>query len=439
LLRQKAIDLVQNHPQVQDWSVREVDLAAHELFLVRDKQESQRAVETRRATVEIHRDLTDAEGQPKRGSSHFTLLSDDSDSGAQQKLEKAVFAAGLALNPPYVLPAPSSYPDLDIRDTALATAPQDALEDLGARFVAQLAREHQVEPSSAEFFAHEITTHLINSRGLEAHKQETRLFVEMVVLSCDGAQESEFFDDLEGRALQDLDLEEEVARCARSARDSLHAGAPATRSGPVAITGRALIELLAFLRYASAGSMKYQQMTQWEVGKPITGDLELLGEPLTLVADALLPRGAGSTPFDRDGLPGQQTTLVEEGIFRQYWADYRHAQYLDTPATGAFGNLSIPAGRTPVSDLLARDRPLFQIVSFAAMDPDPITGQFVGEIRLGYDLSTGDGTPFKGGAISGDMTSALANVRFSREGAQWGDYHGPQFALFGDLKVGGGS
>ncbi len=154
------------------------------------------------------------------------------------------------------------------------------------------------------------------------------------------------------------------------------------------------------------------------------------------MADATLPWGVESAPFDEDGIPGQRTLLVEDGVCRQFWADYRYAQYLGLPATGAFGNLCIPAGTAPLEDLLG-EGPLFHIVSFASMDPDPITGEFVGEIRLGYDVRGGKARPFKGGALSGDMQGALAQVRFSREVAFLGRYRGPEAARFGDLAVGG--
>jgi len=436
-LHQEAIALVDGHPQVQDWSVRTLFRRSFELYLVRERTESQRAVETERAVVEIHRDLRSPEGEPRRGFSSFTLLPDDDASAARQKLEEAIFAAELALNPPYTLPGPAAYPEVSILDPNVEEAPQEVLAELGGQLLRQLEREPQVGPSSAEFFAHLLETRLSNSRGVEAHKRGTQLLVELVILSSDGQEESEYFATLRRRALRDLNLPAEVARYAGRARDSLGVGVPQTRKGPVAISGQALVDLLVFLRYASSGLMKYQNLARWEIGQSIYGEKQVQGEPLTLVADATLPWGVGSTPFDDDGLPGKRTTLVEEGVLRRFWADYRYAQYLGLSPTGAFGNLCIPEGQTSAIELLASDERLFHVVSFAAMDPDPITGQFVGEIRLGYDVGAGGVQPFKGGALSGDMESALANVRFSQEMAFTSGYHGPEVALFGELSVGG--
>lgn len=435
-LHRKAIALVQGHRDVHDWSVRTVRRQSFELYLVRDAVESRRTVETVRAIAEVHRDLRGPGGEPQRGFSSFTLLPDDGPSAARAKLDEALFAAGLALNPPYTLPGPATYPQVEVWDPALADRPPEVLEHLAGQMLAQLAREPHAGPSSAEFYIYLTETHLTNSQGVEARARDAELFVELVILSADGHDESEYYAALRRRALKGLDLPAEVARFAARARDSLGAGPPPTRRGPVVVSGQALVDLLVHLRDASSGAMKYQHLTRWELGQSIYGGRPLQGDPLTLVADATLPWGVGSAPFDEDGIPGQRTLLVEDGVCRQFWADYRYAQYLGLPATGAFGNLCIPAGTIPLDDLLG-EGPLFHIVSFASMDPDPITGEFVGEIRLGYDVQGGKARPFKGGALSGNMEGALAQVRFSREVAFLGHYHGPEAARFGDLAVGG--
>ena len=57
------------------------------------------------------------------------------------------------------------------------------------------------------------------------------------------------------------------------------------------------------------------------------------------------------------------------------------------------------------------------------------------EIRLGYIVAGGQRTPFKGGALVGNVLDALANVRWSAETSFYGDYQGPTTARFADLAV----
>ncbi len=256
-IHRKAIALVRGHGDVHDWSVRTVHRRSHELYLVRDAVESRRTVETVRAIAKVHRDLRGPGGEPLRGFSSFTLLPDDSPSAAQAKLDEALFAAGLACNPPYTLPGPAPYPQVQVWDPDLVGHPQEVLEDLAGQMLAQLAREAHAGPSSAEFYVDLTETHLTNSQGVEVRARDAELFIEVVILSADGHDESEYYAALRRRTLKDLDLPVEVARFAAWARDSLGAGPPPTRRGPVVVSGQALVDLLVHLRHASSGAMKY--------------------------------------------------------------------------------------------------------------------------------------------------------------------------------------
>ena len=72
-----------------------------------------------------------------------------------------------------------------------------------------------------------------------------------------------------------------------------------------------------------------------------------------------------------------------------------------------------------------------------AMSPDPITGSFVGEIRLGYEVENGEAQPIRGGSISGNLFSALAGACFSQETGFFGNYVGPRGARFPAVTVAG--
>jgi len=103
-----------------------------------------------------------------------------------------------------------------------------------------------------------------------------------------------------------------------------------------------------------------------------------------------------------------------------------------------FGNLEIAPGTTPLAELARPDVRLIQVVIWSAMMPDVITGDFVGEIRLGYEITPTGRRPIKGGSVSGNLFSALAGARFSQETVFQGDYLGPAAIRFPSLTVSGG-
>ncbi len=71
------------------------------------------------------------------------------------------------------------------------------------------------------------------------------------------------------------------------------------------------------------------------------------------------------------------------------------------------------------------------------MMPDPITGNFVGEVRLGYERRGDELRPIKGGSLSGNIFTDLAAARLSQEVVMLGDYLGPQAVRFAGPTVSG--
>jgi len=151
----------------------------------------------------------------------------------------------------------------------------------------------------------------------------------------------------------------------------------------------------------------------------------------------LLPFGSRSDRFNEEGLPSQRVPIVENGVLSRFWATNRYAQYLHVPATADFGNMEITPGSVAFEGLLQDVGPLYHIVGFSSMSPDPITGDFVGEIRLGYEVHKGKTRPIRGGSISGNLFGALAAARLSQETVFLGNYLGPRAMRFAQITVAG--
>jgi PmbA protein len=161
-------------------------------------------------------------------------------------------------------------------------------------------------------------------------------------------------------------------------------------------------------------------------------------DPVTIVSDATMPFGTRSRVFDDEGLPGKRVTLIEDGVLKNFWAEQRYADYLAIPATGPVGTLVLNAGTQTGEEMLApTSAPLFYVVTFSAMDPDHITGDFSGEIRLGYMVTSAGTRPIKGGTVSGNVFSAFAQAQLSRDTVFLGDYHGPRLVRFNSMTITG--
>jgi predicted Zn-dependent protease len=425
-----------------------------QLYLIGEKVEARRTVTTERARVVAHNThAAHGEGtdgaESVRGSAAITLLAEDAadPSRLANRLHEAVAMAALTDNRPYDLPAPppTGYPPVEVSDPALDGDLGAVLEDLRGRMEAEVARHADVRISSAEFFATRSRHALRTSAGVRGAYPETALFVDFVLIARDGAREAEFHGELLRRRAEDLALEETVEAYVRLARHTLDATPPEAYHGPVILSGRAVADLfnapLAFERSPfplhTSAQAAYERLSRFTPGQPVTPE-PARGDLLSLWSDSARPYGNRAAPLDDEGFPANTTQLIADGVFLRPWADARYAAYLGVPATGAFGNIRIGLGGRTLTQLrLMGSRPVYEIVAFSFMNPDPASGDFVAEIKLGYRHDERGSAPIKGGSISGNLFAALTDAQFSSELFSDGTYDGPAAIRFGDLTIGG--
>jgi predicted Zn-dependent protease len=156
------------------------------------------------------------------------------------------------------------------------------------------------------------------------------------------------------------------------------------------------------------------------------------------VSDATRPFGVRTSAWDHYGSPARNALLIEDGVFQRPWADTRYAQYLGVEPTGDIGNLTVGRGATSLEQLRSTAHgPVYEVVAFSWFNPDPTTGDFSAEIRLGYRHDASGVRPIKGGSLVGNIFAAFGDARFSAEPFTDGVYYGPAAIRFADLKITG--
>ncbi len=431
-------EALQKRTDLAGWTVRHVQTCGVQVYAVPQGIESQRAVDGERYIIDVLRNTTTPEGTPAVGSGDVSLLPGDDINHA---IDQATLVAGLVANPVHGLPGPAALPEVSLCDEDLKQDASAVMRDVMERMRAAVAMHPNVRLGAAECFGEIRNTHLLNSRGIDVEQEGTEVNIEIVLHSRKGDHESETFDELHRRRVVDLNLETVIEERVQYTLDSLEAGAPASWHGPVVLRDEALAIFLAgdnlngsVLQSLGSASSKYAGFTAWEVGKSVFRG-EVIGDPLTVWANRSLPFGSASDRFDAEGLPAQRLALIHENELAAFAASQRYADYLHIPATGAFGNVELPPGKTSASALLTE--PHIEIIQFSWFNPDTITGDFATEIRFGYLVQNGVRTPFKGGQLVGNYMDALANVHWSTETGFFGAYVGPRTARFHELKIAG--
>lgn len=441
--------------KVSAWEIETTVEREVQIYLVAAQRESERQVtsEQCRFTVHVRHDGV-------QGSSTVRLMFGEDPAN---RLDEAVYMAGLGGDEPHELSGPASLPEVVLFDPALA--PERILgtaRELGTAWIAaaqdvcaagrklQLASLTPIlppsfenagrssvalRPSSGELFCTVVDHELENSAGFRGAHQSSRISALSIVLAASGDREAERVSWEERRRVSDLDLRQILGAAAWEAGDLARAETAPSGVMPVVIDADEFGALFSPIVDQASAEGIYDQSTRFELGKPLpieAGD----GEKLTLFSNAILPYGLNSYRYDNDGVPGARIEVVRDNVFTRAWATKRYADYLKREVTGDFGNLEIASGKTTLAALYANG-PVLLVRSFSWLTPDGVRGDFSSEIRLGYLIDGGTMKPIKGGSVSGNLFSALARARFCDQTVFRGDYQGPGAVRFEGVSVSG--
>ena len=434
----KIIDALNKRSDLAGWTVRHLINRSAQVYAVPRQTEAQRAAGIEQYKVDVLRHTTGSDGSAAVGSGNATLLPGGD---IESAIEKAVLTAGLVANPIHTIPGPAPLPDVPLIDVDIQRNASAVTKAAMERIQTSASQNKDVHLTAAECFGDIETTLLVNSRGIEAEQEETRISIEFVLHGQRGDHEVETFTELRRRRLADLNIEKEMEQRTHHTLDLFEAQAPLSRQGPVILRGNVLGTFLAgdgprggVLHNLGSAASKYAKFSSWEIGKSVFRT-EVKGDPLTVWANRRIPFGTFSNSFDEEGLPAQRVELIRNNELLAFSASQRYADYLGLPATGEFGGVELPLGQSQSSELLKE--PYVEVIQFSWFTPDFVTGDFATEIRLGYIVEDGTRKPFRGGQLIGNFLDALANVHWSAETGFFGSYMGPHTARFNDLKLAG--
>jgi len=418
---------------IADWTATRFRVQEAQRYLIGNRTESVRLVNRAETSIVIY---VDHDGQ--RGRARLALMGSDSELTVDV-IERSVFAAGLQSNPPFSLPPPGNYPAVELADPVLTRDAQGAMAELEKELLKAVAKEPGVKLSAAEFFVEYGEVELASSLGADTSKTETSLNLELVLLAGEGDKEAESYGAYTVRRLTDLPIEEIVARQARFARDRVLAEPTPEYRGPIVLTQGCFLPLFEPLRTATSARSVHSKMSVMALGDSLLGKRKVNGDHLTMINDPNIPFAMGSSPFDDQGLALAPVTVIEDNVVKAFTANQRYSDYLGVPALGDWTNTRVPAGQTPLSELLAADDgPVLEIVEFSWLNPDKVRGRFSTEVRLAYLHGPEGPRPVRGGAFAGNVYDLFSNARFASETELRKSYHGPVAIRFEGSRITGG-
>ncbi|WP_299672167.1 TldD/PmbA family protein [uncultured Roseobacter sp.] len=234
---------------------------------------------------------------------------------------------------------------LELHDPAAEPSPDALQDDAQTAEAAALERDGitQVQSASAGYSAQ--TMHLAATNGFSGGYRRTRRALSCVAIAGTGTGMERDVDG-DSRTFQaDLRSAQDIgARAAERALQRMDARKPPTGSYPVLFDERVAATLIGHLLVAANGA-SVARGASWlrdGMGEPV------LPDHLSLVEDPHRPRASASRPFDGEGLPTQNRTIVENGVLTGWTLDLATGRKLGLPSTAnaARGTSSPPSPST---------------------------------------------------------------------------------------------
>ncbi len=322
----------------------------------------------------------------------------------------------------YLLPEPkpiNSMPTLC--DKEIDTLSTEDILNIGNRIIdTAKGFDERVTIGSMSFLTAKSTDRAIaSSRGIEAEYKKTLLQWLLFGMAVDDDNVGSFnYMYYSVTNLSDADIEGTTDLFSERVLQNLGAKKGKRFSGPAILTPEAMSDLLVVLQRSASAN-------QIQSGSSFLADRlgeQVAVDDITVVDDGTLPTRAGSSPFDREGVPHQRHSIVESGVFKGALFDAFSANRENLDSTGhASGsyrqaphigvtNIDVSAGDASLEEMIADVKKGILIPRVSAF-PDPVSGVFAGPIKGGQLIENGAITnTLKEIQVTGRFFDMLKNV-----------------------------
>ena len=299
---------------------------------------------------------------------------------------------------------------------------EDLVEVASVMLSAAEQTDKRVFPIEGGAGASYLSNAVANSNGIAVFDHGTVIECSLATVANDGKNVTPVCFEFNAERKYDINPEWVGKEAARLAVSALKAKKVETRGSKVIFTQFALQQLL-YYTLINAVKADYVQRNQSALKGKI--GQRIASEAVTIYDDGLLKGGIRTGKFDAEGVPQQNTLIVEKGILRNYLYDNYTAKkegmestgnaaragYLSTPSVEAT-NFHIMSGNKSPEKLVneAEDGLIVYFVQ-GAHSSNPASGDFSVVVAPSWKIEKGGIThATKGAMVAGNIYQVLANV-----------------------------
>ncbi len=426
--------LTQYSSEISDWKMNSIKKQGRELFFIGESLDMIRAKDVEKIQLTIYKDFK-IDSKPYRGSAITTIHPTMSSEEIDQTIRQTLYAAGFVKNEPY--PMLSHVVCVNYPTHQMTSSPDlsESLPPLVKEIYESAKDIPQVRINSLEFFLNSQIEEIINSKGLNIRFSRPSLTIECITQAQGLTEEVELYEDIRLSEINQGVLASKILQLMRLTADrALADPLPSLGEIPIILSGNCVGEFIQYYLHRLSARYIFEHISNTGIGEELQGE-EVKGDRISLYLDPQLPGSYYSRPFDNDGFPLHKHRLIHQGSVERYWGDIQYSHYIHTPPTGQFCNLSLESGSQTLQQM--KSQPYLEITAFSDFQMDFITGDFGGEIRLGYYYDGNITKPVFGGSIAANIRDVHHQMFFSREKRLLKKYYGPCSIQLHGVKIAG--
>jgi predicted Zn-dependent protease len=431
MMIEKIKGLIGGLSGVDDWKITETDRESLERYYLGRSMDMARGSRVREYAVCLFSDASDAAGKT-RGAADCVIRPGMSETEAARALELCLSSASKSRGTWYPL-LEKNRPGRQAATPALA---KGKMEEWASRFADAFYSEDSSSDSrsdarinSLELFIRRKRSRIVNSRGLDENFESAEAMCEYIVQAKGPREEVEVYRESTMGRFDEASIRSELALQLRLAADRSRAkgmnelGA-SLKGLPVIISGsEAMSQYFGYYVARTDARNAYDGASDAAPGYRFSQEGDP-GDAMNLAMAAFDERIPAAEPVDSDGLALSDLSVIEDGKVLSLHGEAKYCQLLGLAPRGGHKAARVSGGSLSGGDLRSGEH--IECVSFSDFSLADKTGDFGGEIRLGYYSKGGERIPFSGGALSGNVAENARGLKFSRETALAGNLIAPE-------------
>lgn len=419
--------------KIDGFKIVENNITSSELFFVKKGLDMYRVKDVHNFNITVYKNF-EQENVVYTGSSSAIIHPTMSDEEILQVIEEVSFAASFIKNKYYPLVEPSRKIQPQITSNFSEKPLSEWLPILtGAIYNSDICDKGGI--NSSEIFLNKVYTRIVSSTGIDVSFTTYKGEMEFITNWKEDTEEIELYKHIDFSEM-DYDLIDEKVKemLIVSKEKAIASPTPALGKYNILLNGTPVIELLGFYVSQSSAKTVYNGMSTAKLGENIQGD-DVQGDSITLTLDPFMKNSTKSCPYDSNGFPLNSAKIFTSGILNMYHGDFRHCHYLNVVPTGNISNFVIEGGTHSITDF--KVEPYLEIIAFSDFQLDNLTGDFAGEIRLGWFFDGIVTIPVTGGSISGNIKNLQKQMYLSKELQKDNNFIGPKIIKLLGVSVAG--